>query len=97
MALCETLVPSSLRLLPTLGLDRPVPPPSEGIDESEGVVYFVADIPETADKDEKRWIAVDVQGADGRGWLKGGFVDVSQDHTTHNLTVHGKLSLGFVA
>lgn len=95
--ICDALTPTILRLLPTLGPDRPAPPPSEGVDESEGVVYFAADIPEEEDTQGERWIAVDVRGTDGRGWLQGGFVDDSRDRITHNLTVHGKSPLYFAA
>lgn len=87
---CDIIVPSVLKLLPDLGPDRPAPPALEGIDESEGVVHFAADVLDVEDGQDQRWIAVDVQGADGRGWLMGGFVDDSQDRIIQNITVHGK-------
>lgn len=93
--ICEILMPTTVRLLPTLGPDRPAPPPLEGIDESEGVVYFAADIPEAEEIQEERWVAVDVRGTDGRGWLQGGFIHDNRGRTTHNLTVHGQSSPNF--
>ncbi|PSR93817.1 hypothetical protein PHLCEN_2v4712 [Hermanssonia centrifuga] len=67
---CTRMIPSSLKLVPSPILGRPFPVPDEGSDESEGVVVFEADMEVTGDMR----VAVKVEGADGRGWIVGGFV-----------------------
>ncbi len=67
---CTRMIPSSLKLVPSPIPGRPFPVPDEGSDESEGVVVFEADIEVTGDMR----VAVKVEGADGRGWIVGGFV-----------------------
>ena len=65
---CRTLPPSSLKLIPNPVPGKPFPLPEEGADESEGVVVFEANIvvPREA------WVAVQVEGGDGSGWVIGG-------------------------
>ena len=67
---CDTLAPVSLRLLPTPIPGKPFPVPDEGADESEGVVFFQAELP----RGVEGWVGVTVDaGDDGRGWVAGGF------------------------
>jgi GPI inositol-deacylase len=72
---CSILYPSSLRLLPSSHVDQSFPVPQAGSDETEGIVLFEANLTSSG---KESWIAVKVDGADGRGWLVGGFV--KSDH-----------------
>ncbi|KAJ7639288.1 PGAP1-like protein-domain-containing protein [Roridomyces roridus] len=65
---CGELRPTVLKLIPSPILGRPFPVPSEGSDESEGVVLFEADVQAGSN------IAVEVEGGQGLGWVAGGFV-----------------------
>jgi glycosylphosphatidylinositol deacylase len=67
---CSSLEPVTLRLIPNPPVGKPFPSPEEGVDESEGVVLYEADIQTV---DEHRWVGVYVDGADGNGWAVGGF------------------------
>ncbi|KAH0840233.1 PGAP1-like protein-domain-containing protein [Lanmaoa asiatica] len=67
---CNSLAPASLKLLPTPIPGKPFPVPDEGADESEGIVYFEADVPHGAEG----WVGVTIDtGDDGLGWVAGGF------------------------
>lgn len=80
--LCNSLAPASLKILPTPIPGKPFPVPDEGTDESEGMVFFEAELPNGAEG----WVGVTVDaGDDGRGWVAGGF-----DRTR---TVESELSL----
>ncbi|CAL1700352.1 unnamed protein product [Somion occarium] len=70
---CTSLTPSTLKLVPNPLPGRPFPVPGEGSDESEGVVFFEADI-NVSGNGNAAWVAVSVEGGDGRGWVVGGFV-----------------------
>lgn len=68
--LCNSLAPASLKLLPTPIPGKPFPVPDEGTDESEGIVFFEAELPHGVES----WVGVTVDaGNDGRGWVVGGF------------------------
>lgn len=69
---CSILNPSKLRLLPETHINRQFPVPKAGSDESEGVALFEAEL---SPHSQGSWIAVQVSGADGRGWLSGGFAE----------------------
>lgn len=67
---CNSLAPASLKLLPALIPGKPFPVPDEGTDESEGVVFFEADLP----RGVGGWVGVTVDAGDeGVGWVAGGF------------------------
>ncbi|KAF9268404.1 PGAP1-domain-containing protein [Marasmius fiardii PR-910] len=66
---CKVLVPVTHKLIPNPIPGRSFPVPDEGTDESEGVVLFEADIPSPA---EGLWVAVDLNKANGDGWVVGG-------------------------
>jgi glycosylphosphatidylinositol deacylase len=68
---CVPLDPETLKLIPNPVAGTVYPTPEEGADESEGVVLFEAEIPPAQDS-ERRWLAVIVESADGRGWVVGG-------------------------
>ncbi|KAI0066653.1 PGAP1-domain-containing protein [Artomyces pyxidatus] len=73
---CNSLAPRTLELIPDIAPGRPFPVPHEGVDESQGIVHFEAVVPVMSrESDGARWVAVSVSGADGRGWVMGGFVD----------------------
>ncbi|THV08207.1 GPI-inositol-deacylase [Dendrothele bispora CBS 962.96] len=69
---CETLHPSTQRLIPNPVPGRMFPTPREGSDESEGVVLFEADVPTAA---TEQWVAVVLESARDEGWVVGGFSD----------------------
>jgi hypothetical protein len=72
--ICNSLQPSSLKLIPNPAPGKPLPVPDEGSDESEGVVLYEADVPVLDDESAgKRWLGVRIANADGRGWVVGGF------------------------
>ncbi|KAI9574304.1 PGAP1-like protein-domain-containing protein [Boletus coccyginus] len=67
---CISLAPASLKLLPAPIPGKPIPVPDEGADESEGIVFFEAELPRGA----QGWVGVTVDASDdGRGWVAGGF------------------------
>ncbi|KAI0650404.1 GPI-inositol-deacylase [Trametes meyenii] len=68
---CSSLDPDTLRLLPRPVPGAPFPTPDEGIDESDGVVLYEVDVSPMPSS----YIAVRVEGGDGRGWIVGGFAD----------------------
>ena len=68
---CSALVPSTLKLIPHPIPNSPFPVPDEGVDESEGVVLFEADVP----LGPKQHVVVTVEDGDKRGWVFGGFAD----------------------
>ena len=72
--ICNTLQPSSLKLIPNPAPGKPFPIPDQGSDESEGVVLYEADIPVLDDESaRKTWLGVRIANADGRGRVVGGF------------------------
>ncbi|KAK7054117.1 GPI inositol-deacylase [Favolaschia claudopus] len=68
---CSSLRPDVLKLMPSPILGRPFPIPSEGSDESEGLVLFEADISAT---ESLKWVGVKMDGGESAGWIMGGFV-----------------------
>lgn len=71
---CNSLEPSAVRLVPNPPHGRSFPMAGEGSDESEGVVLYEANISITKDgASGQRWVGVQVEDADGRGWVVGGF------------------------
>ncbi|KZT05617.1 PGAP1-domain-containing protein [Laetiporus sulphureus 93-53] len=68
---CTNLSPTVLKLVPEPIAGMSFPVPDEGTDESEGVVVFAADV--EAGREEQSYVAVHVEGADGRGWIVAGF------------------------
>ncbi|KLO19789.1 PGAP1-domain-containing protein [Schizopora paradoxa] len=67
---CQTLALEELKLLPNPDRDKLFPLPSEGVDESEGVVAAVVNAKALHDA---KWVAVKIENADGRGWAIGRF------------------------
>ena len=67
---CSPLSPQVLKLLPAPIPGSPFPVPGEGTDESEGVVLFVGHV-----ENVTGYVALRVEGGDGRGWVVGGFVE----------------------
>jgi len=72
---CGSLKPTILKLVPNPLPGQTFPVPHEGSDESEGVVFYEADIPllDIEATSTSRWVGVRVEGTDGTGWLVGGF------------------------
>jgi len=68
---CAPLPPATLRLLPVTHSHQEFPVPRAGSDESEGIVFFEGKIPANS------WVAIKVDGANGGGWIIGGFTDES--------------------
>ncbi|KAL1721710.1 PGAP1-like protein-domain-containing protein [Schizophyllum commune] len=94
---CISLPPTALKLIPNPIPGKPFPVPSEGTDESEGVVLYEAEVNSAEDdinytEDTARWIAVNVENADGRGWVVGGweaFMPVTHSVSTLGLVFGG--------
>lgn len=63
---CVLLQPERLKLIPNPIPGKSFPVPSEGSDESEGVVLFEGYVPKVNDQE---WIGVTIDNADGRGWV----------------------------
>lgn len=71
---CAPLPPATLRLLPVTHPHQEFPVPRAGSDETEGIVFFEGRVP--ADSTAS-WVAVKVDGANGSGWIMGGFTNES--------------------
>ncbi|KAF9464808.1 GPI-inositol-deacylase [Collybia nuda] len=82
---CIPKIPYSLRLIPNPNTGAVFPVPGEGTDESEGVVLYEADLPEFDNTNDEKWVGVHVAGADGRGWVVGGFA--SKEVTYSNSSI----------
>lgn len=63
---CEPLLPSVLRLIPNPRNSKNFSVATEGVDESDGVVVFRADV---SHLDEGAWILLEVKGDASPGWL----------------------------
>ena len=72
--LCTPLAPTQLKLIPNPIPGRTFPVPGEGSDESEGVVFFEAQLGAPRLGSDVS-VGVTIEGADGRGWVVGGFVN----------------------
>ena len=84
---CEEWHPTTLKLIPNASPEKLFPVPDEGVDESEGVVVFEADLPERSD--QHGWVAVAYTTNEERGWILGGFVQ--DEPIVRTLGVHGTL------
>ena len=73
---CAALPPATLNLLPVTHPHQEFPVPGAGSDETEGIVFFKGEIP--ADYADS-WVAIKVDGANGRGWIIGGFSNGESD------------------
>ena len=71
---CAPLLPVTLRLLPVTHPHQEFPVLGAGSDETEGIVYFEGKIPSDF---TDSWVAVKIDGANGGGWVIGGFTDES--------------------
>ncbi|PFH49243.1 hypothetical protein AMATHDRAFT_148079 [Amanita thiersii Skay4041] len=67
---CQALEATTLRLIPNPNPAQPFPLPAEGSDESEGVALYEA---HAAAVINHRWIGIQINNGDGRGWVVGGF------------------------
>lgn len=63
---CVALKPETLKLIPSPIPGMSFPAPQEGSDESEGVVLYEGHTPKTT---AQQWVGVQVDGADGQGWV----------------------------
>ncbi|EIW76288.1 PGAP1-domain-containing protein [Coniophora puteana RWD-64-598 SS2] len=91
---CQSLPPTTLKLLPHPIPGKSFPVPDEGSDESEGVVLFEVDVPPYLGEGE--WVGVHIEGHEG-GWVIGGFERselVVSDISTFDLLL-GKASITF--
>lgn len=89
---CPRLPPTTLKLVPEPVPGRPFPMPDEGSDESEGVVAFAADVP-SGHSEQEQYVAVTIEGADGRGWVMAGFA--SGEHIAEKVGVLGGYDTSF--
>jgi len=71
---CAPLSPATSNLLPVTHPHQEFPVPRTGSDETEGIVFFDGKIP--ADSTDP-WVAIKVDGANGKGWIIGGFTNES--------------------
>jgi GPI inositol-deacylase len=76
---CGRLAPSAHRLIPNPPYRQIFPAPrdpfiqdSGGVDESDGVVLFEAEMPKTKLSDYE-WVALDIESPVAEGWVVGGF------------------------
>ncbi|KAF5321343.1 hypothetical protein D9619_000541 [Psilocybe cf. subviscida] len=63
---CKPFSPNTLKLIPNPARGSTFPVPHEGSDESAGVVFFESIVPPES---KHQWVAITVEGADGRGWV----------------------------
>ena len=71
---CVPIQPVVLNLLPVTHSHQEFPVPGAGSDETEGIVFFEGKIPvDPVDS----WISVKIDGANGGGWVIGGFANDS--------------------
>lgn len=71
---CTPIEPVTLNLLPATHPHQEFPVPGVGSDETEGVVFFEGKIPSDF---TDSWVAIKVDGANGRGCITGGFTNGS--------------------
>ena len=84
---CPRLQPTTLKLVPEPVPGRPFPVPNEGSDQSEGVVVFAAEVPASS-PEQDQYVAVTIEGADGRGWVAAAFV--SDERIVDDVGVFGE-------
>ncbi|KAJ3826754.1 PGAP1-like protein-domain-containing protein [Lentinula raphanica] len=76
---CDTLQPSVHKLIPNPLPGNVFPIPAQGTDESEGVVVFEADVTtESNFETQSLWVAVNIEQAEGDGWVVGGFTSANE-------------------
>ncbi len=83
---CEPLAPSVLRLVPSPIPGKTFPIAGEGSDESEGVVLFEVELSST--RRQGRWIAVQLDRAEGVGWVVAH--TATESTATHPVSTTGK-------
>lgn len=83
----ETLGTPESRLIP-LPVNSKRFPGEEGVDESEGVLFWRGRLNVGAPSENKGWIAAHVEGG-GEGWLVAGFVE--EGHVIAHITTYGEL------
>ncbi|KAF5393191.1 hypothetical protein D9757_001207 [Collybiopsis confluens] len=74
---CGPLQPIVHRLIPNPVPGTVFPAPQQGVDESEGVVVFEADLTLQSLSGDQ-WVAVRIEQSDGEGWVVGGFVSAEK-------------------
>ncbi|KAJ3740976.1 PGAP1-like protein-domain-containing protein [Lentinula detonsa] len=74
---CNTIQPLVHKLVPNPIPGNVFPVPQQGTDESEGVVVFEADVI-MENNSEAQWVAVNIERAEGDGWLVGGFISANK-------------------
>ncbi|KAL5488183.1 BST1 [Sanghuangporus weigelae] len=79
--ICELIEPSSLRLIPNPDSEKPFPVPREGVDESDGVVVFMAQLPPRHNEFPGEWIQIEVQSDTNKGWA---VVTIENEHSLAN-------------
>ncbi|KAG6841827.1 hypothetical protein C0991_006234 [Blastosporella zonata] len=71
---CVPLKPSGLKVIPKPRVGVAFPTPGEGVDESDGVVAFEADVPlVVGEESPTRWLGVRVENGDKSGWVVAGY------------------------
>ncbi|EJD01013.1 PGAP1-domain-containing protein [Fomitiporia mediterranea MF3/22] len=73
--ICNTVHPTSLRLIPNPDSTKPFPIPKEGVDESEGVVVLTADLPPNYGETFEEWLQIDVHSETSRAWVTASIED----------------------
>lgn len=71
---CAPIRPVTLNLLPVTHPHQEFPVPGAGSDEAEGIVFFEGNL--LAGSTDP-WVAIKIDGANGGGWITGGFTDES--------------------
>ena len=71
---CAPIQPIALNLLPVTYPHQEFPIPDAGSDETEGIVFFEGKIPAHS---TDSWVAIKIDGANGSGWITGGFTNES--------------------
>jgi hypothetical protein len=67
---CDPLTPALLRLIPNPDPMKAFPVSNEGVDESDGVVVFKADVTHVP---RDSWILLEIQSETVAGWLVANF------------------------
>ncbi|KAF9006681.1 PGAP1-like protein-domain-containing protein [Cyathus striatus] len=93
---CTPKVPDSLKLIPNPIPGKTFPVPTDGSDESEGVVLYEVEVDIRGVDDRKdRWLAVNVAHADERGWVLSTFLHQIPviDHSSMLSTLLGGINI----
>ncbi|KAK2465990.1 hypothetical protein APHAL10511_001631 [Amanita phalloides] len=86
---CNSLKPTTLRLIPNPIPGQAFPFPGEGSDESDGVVVYEADVANFSTADGM--VGIKIENGDGRGWVVGGF---GHEYVFDSETSHASILLG---